>query len=331
MFVRLRNFVTVALISWAFATPSASAIAAEVVPGVASFDWLRGRFPEASAVEKARWQALKHEALERAERETAKARQDLVAEGVKPIPLPREAFGDELASLVLSVDKVAGEFDSWQAFDAAIKEARPVFEGFRYATTLAEDITNRPKDSLADRLRNSIVGEQVVRIGLGWGHGQAGQAPALSSGAQRVMAVLLLPEVERRDKSNTSMLKAEVSRNGWPLISVVGVQASTAAWLLVQHADNDPAFQVRALHLMQPLLSKSEVSKSNYAYLYDRVMLRLTGRQRFGTQFTCSAGRRVPEALEEPNRLDQLRAESGLEPIATYTAMMERAFGKTCS
>lgn len=311
------------------ARPAVSA--SETVPTLASFEWLRGRFPGATSDEQARWKSLKLDAQTRAERRTAEVRQQLHDLGVTPVGLATGAFGDEIASIVLSADTAANDFDTWQNFEAAVHEARPYFEGFRYATVLGENIANRAKAPLGERLQNATIGEQVIRMGFGWGQGQASTAPALSAGGRRAMAFLLVPEAQQRDNANTEMLKEEVTARGWPLISAVGTQGSAAAWLLVQHADDDPAFQLRALRLMEPLLEKGEVSKRNYAYLYDRVMLPLTGKQRFGTQFTCIAARRVPQALEDPEKLDQLRAGNELEPIADYTATMERVFGKTCS
>src|SRR3546814_19820645 len=61
------------------------------------------------------------------------------------------------------------------------------------------------------------------------------------------------------------------------MLSTVGKDASHAAWLRVQHADADAAWQLRALRLMEPLAQMREASRSNYAYLYDRIMLKLAG------------------------------------------------------
>lgn len=119
-----------------------------------------------------------------------------------------------------------------------------------------------------------------------------------------------------------------IDRNGgWPKISTVGEEASRSAWLLVQHADADPPFQLRALRLMEPLVASGEVSKSDYAYLYDRVMLKIAGKQRYGTQATCRGGNRVPQPLESESSVDSRRAEVGLPPISEYLALMQNQFG----
>ena len=41
-----------------------------------------------------------------------------------------------------------------------------------------------------------------------------------------------------------------VSEYGWPTIDMVGKEASQAAWIIVQHADYDKAFQERMLKIM---------------------------------------------------------------------------------
>lgn len=47
---------------------------------------------------------------------------------------------------------------------------------------------------------------------------------------------------------------------------------AVAAWLLAQHADQDPPLQRRCLDLMR-VAPETEVSPSHIAYLTDRVML----------------------------------------------------------
>ena len=84
-------------------------------------------------------------------------------------------------------------------------------------------------------------------------------------------------------KRNTARMKEIVATFGWPTISKYGEQAAHAAWLLVQHADEDPQFQEKVLALMKDL--PEEVSKQDVAYLEDRVRVN-TGRPTlYGTQF----------------------------------------------
>src|SRR5262249_16508425 len=89
-------------------------------------------------------------------------------------------------------------------------------------------------------------------------------------------------------------------------------------WLLVQHADQDPVLQFRTLKLMEPVIAKGEASAKMYGYLYDRVMLKLAGKQRFGTQMHCEGGKMAPLPLEDPAKLDPFRKEADRVPMADY-------------
>jgi hypothetical protein len=52
------------------------------------------------------------------------------------------------------------------------------------------------------------------------------------------------------DADNLAWLKEVVAEVGWPGQSMVGEDGAHAAWLLAQHADQDPAFQRRCLELL---------------------------------------------------------------------------------
>jgi len=85
------------------------------------------------------------------------------------------------------------------------------------------------------------------------------------------------------DAANTGWLRAIVESRGWPTRSLVGEDGARAAWLLAQHADEDPDFQLRCLELMS-CADPAEVDAVNLAYLTDRVQLALGQEQTFGTQ-----------------------------------------------
>lgn len=153
---------------------------------------------------------------------------------------------------------------------------------------------------------------------------QEARRAALRPGLKDPAAVERLVEV---DRLHTARLKEIVAKSGWPTISAVGADGAQAAWLIAQHADLDPAFQEKCLALMEPLVSRGEASKSNFAYLTDRV-LRARGKpQRFGTQFN-----RLPDGtfelqpVEDPATLDARRAAMGMPPIAEQKALMNRKY-----
>ncbi|MFN2549913.1 MAG: DUF6624 domain-containing protein [Myxococcales bacterium] len=136
-----------------------------------------------------------------------------------------------------------------------------------------------------------------------------------------------LAQMKALDARHTARLKEVVAKYGWPGKSLVGEKAVHAAWLLVQHADADPAFQRRCLDLMEK--SPGEVSAKDIAYLTDRVLLAEGKPQRFGTQFQKNeAGQWVPKTLEDPGHVDDRRRSAGLEPIADYARKMAEMYDR---
>lgn len=139
----------------------------------------------------------------------------------------------------------------------------------------------------------------------------------------------LVHKLEAVDRDNTNQMRQIVKTYGWPTPKLVGKRGSELAWLLVQHADLNPGFQRECLDLMTPLLPKGEVSKSNYAYLTDRVLLAEGKKQRYGSQFhQNAAGVWEPKPLEDPDTVDKRRAEMGMGPISEYKKMIEEMYGK---
>lgn len=113
---------------------------------------------------------------------------------------------------------------------------------------------------------------------------------------------------------HATRMQAIVTEFGWPTIEMVGKEASQAAWLLVQHADHDQAFQQRMLSVMRPLALNGKINASNYAYLYDRTHQ----PQGYGTQGQCEGRDFKPFPIEDPAQLDQRRQEMGMPPAQSY-------------
>ncbi len=127
-----------------------------------------------------------------------------------------------------------------------------------------------------------------------------------------------LVEWMKIDADNTAFMKKVIDKHGWPGKSLVGADGARAAFLLVQHATADPAFQKQSLALLRKAVAKGEARASSAAYLTDRVLV-LAGRpQIYGTQFHTVAGQLVPEAIEDEANVDVRRKEVGLGSLAEY-------------
>jgi hypothetical protein len=130
-------------------------------------------------------------------------------------------------------------------------------------------------------------------------------------------------QIRAVDTTNTARMKAIVQARGWPGRSLVGDDGAQAAWLLVQHADHDPAFQRVCLELLGGAVRAGEADAGHHAYLTDRVLLAEGGQQLYGTQFLVVGGRWQLRPLADPDRVDDRRRQVGLEPLADYHRRFE--------
>lgn len=173
-----------------------------------------------------------------------------------------------------------------------------------------------PRDTALSRaLLERVRVDQAIRDTL-VARMQAGQ-PLDSSFAARMGAI---------DSANTTWLKAVVARRGWPGRSMVGVEASNAAFLIVQHAVHDSAFQARALSLMERGVATGEVRGADVAMLADRVAVHRGQPQRYGTQAKLLDGRLVLDPIADSAHVDERRAALGMPPLAEYVRVLDSMY-----
>ncbi|MFJ4562263.1 DUF6624 domain-containing protein [Streptomyces caelestis] len=112
-----------------------------------------------------------------------------------------------------------------------------------------------------------------------------------------------------------------MDEHGWPTAELVGEEAARAAWLIAQHADRQLDVQRRALHLMRQAVSAGSAGPRELAFLRDRTLVNEGRKQLYGTQIAgVKDGAPVPWPCEEPEHMDELRAEVGIEPFDAYVA-----------
>jgi hypothetical protein len=131
-------------------------------------------------------------------------------------------------------------------------------------------------------------------------------------------------KVAEVDRRTTARMKEIVARHGWPGTPLVGDDGEHAAWLLVQHADADLAFQKQCLTLIEPLVARGEAGATSHAYLYDRVAVAEKRPQRFGTQFGPDG---EPLPIEDEANVDARREAIGLSSMAEYRKQMRARYG----
>ncbi|WP_141237117.1 DUF6624 domain-containing protein [Sphingopyxis sp. GW247-27LB] len=324
--------------SWAQATPVPDVLKSYGKDGTfdpGDFGWMAGRFAAEGAAARAAWQsvaAYKEACIAAA---TGKAKAELAMIGAESTNLPPGPYGDEACRAITAAMAIdAGSEAERAALPARLAEARQLWNfalaGGRMGIGAVTSAVGPPESEDAQMLIGATFREQLGRHMLSWGVDEGD--PPLPARLKPLFDYLGWTMIAGEDRKNREKLRAYMAEKGWPTISALGEKASHAAWLLAQHADDDPALQVRALRLMEPLAKAGEASKSNYAYLYDRVMLKLAGRQRYATQFGgCEAGRAIrplrPMEDDDPAHIDAARAEMGLEPLAVYRKEMDEAFG----
>ncbi|WP_144243907.1 DUF6624 domain-containing protein [Sphingopyxis sp. MWB1] len=295
------------------------------------FQWMAGRWSEAPPADRRQWETVRAYINQCSETATLAMRQQLAALGIEAVALPSASYGDALCGQIKAAVSLRpaspADFAQWPHHFA---RAKLLWEFALAGAGLNQAIVRPYMEEGPDALIRATIGEQYARRAMSWDRVE--NAPPLPEELQPFFQYLAELMVDREDRKNTEFLRGYIEEKGWPKISEAGNHASRAAWLLAQHADQDPALQLRALRLMEPLAKEGEVDKSNYAYLYDRVMLKISGFQRYATQFSgCEHGHRErplrPLENNDPQQLDQLRAAMGLEPLAHYRAFMDRSFG----
>lgn len=142
-------------------------------------------------------------------------------------------------------------------------------------------------------------------------------------------AVRLVPVAERTpelmerwravDEANTAWLGELIAERGWPGEALVGPQAAGAAWLLAQHADQQPDFQQECLELLAAAVTAGDADPQHGALLEDRVRIAQGQQQIFGTQLMqVPDGALVPYPVANSDEVEALRAAWGFPPLETY-------------
>ena len=295
-------------------------------PQSSDIDWLKGRFEGASSSEQRRFYQIMERSNECQKEAAARLRSELAQRGFPEAQISDFGVGPVECRTVIA--PVVPEGASWDAFMNAWHRVSPMIETYILAVEIAERTSAPDAGSpLRSQLVARTVGEQMLRYASNWGNGEMSDAPPVSGMERSILTSRIWAETAKRDHENTRWLKRVVEMNGWPRISDVGEKAADAAWLLAQHADADPLFQLDALQAMEPLVTSNEVRPQNFALLKDRVTLKLAGYQRYGTQYECRDNQFVPRMLEDADKVEAWRAEVGLDSLVENQQRIRKSFG----
>lgn len=130
------------------------------------------------------------------------------------------------------------------------------------------------------------------------------------------------------DADNTAWLTRLVGEIGWIDAKRFGRPASSAAFLIVQHSRDLP-LMAAALPEIELDLKAGAGDPQDFALLYDRLQLRLGGRQRYGSQIGQDGkGNPVVLPLEDRARVEAFRKSIGLFPLADYLRIFAQQTGR---
>ena len=181
--------------------------------------------------------------------------------------------------------------------------------------------TGRPsstpiRDSaLRAELLSRLEADQAVRLAV-MRKQQEGRTPD-SLDFVRMIAV---------DTANTAWLERIVGERGWPARSRVGADGANAAFLLVQHADRDTAFQARVLPELEKAFAAGEAEGQQVALLADRLAVARGQPQIYGSQADVSGGRVTLKPIADSAGVDARRARMGLPPLAAYLRILDSLY-----
>ncbi|QEC75537.1 DUF6624 domain-containing protein [Mucilaginibacter ginsenosidivorax] len=127
------------------------------------------------------------------------------------------------------------------------------------------------------------------------------------------------------DSINEIKAKLIIKKYGFPGYDQVG-ETSNDFWAIVQHCDDDIAFQEMVLALLKKEVDKNNASKTNYALLTDRVLVGKNQKQIYGTQIKRDpkTGKWAPFPLKYPKLVNKLRKQMDLGPLADYVKQFNR-------
>jgi len=152
------------------------------------------------------------------------------------------------------------------------------------------------------------------------------EAVAAELRAGRVPGSELIAQMHATDSANVAWLKGVVAQSGWPMPEQVGADGVNAAFLLLQHADADPAFQERMLPVLDSAYAAGQIDGESVALLTDRVARAKGEPQCYGTQASIVDGRLVVDPIEDSLHVDERRARMGLLPLARYLQLLDSVY-----
>ena len=121
-----------------------------------------------------------------------------------------------------------------------------------------------------------------------------------------------------QDSLNLLRVTAILDSAGWLSAEEVGDRGNQALFLVLQHADRQPAVQARYLPIMREAVAEGRARPHELAMLEDRVAVNSGHPQIYGSQIGWKDGKPFMQPIEDEARVNERRAAVGLEPLERY-------------
>lgn len=136
-----------------------------------------------------------------------------------------------------------------------------------------------------------------------------------------------VPTRHRRDllqechRENAEALKAIVAKYGWPTVDMVGDEASTAALMILLHAQ-DLGFQLFCRDLIAEAVEDGRCPAVHHAYIADHCAVEQGQPQFYGTRIDPWTMR--PYEIRRPENVEERRADAGLCSLEQQMQMLRQ-------
>ncbi|OKS84769.1 hypothetical protein RG47T_0202 [Mucilaginibacter polytrichastri] len=129
----------------------------------------------------------------------------------------------------------------------------------------------------------------------------------------------------KTDSLNMMEAKLIIKKHGYPGYNLVDTSGSNAFWAIIQHCDDDVAFQQQALTLMSREIKRHNANGEDYALLQDRVLVNQGHKQLYGTQvrIDLKTHHAKPFPIQDSLQVDKRRKAVGLIPLQDYLKIFE--------
>lgn len=126
---------------------------------------------------------------------------------------------------------------------------------------------------------------------------------------------LYAEEMQKIHIANARALDEIIQQHGWPGVSKVGLDGSRAAWMIAQHSICTPDLQRKFLHYITKAEKQGDVPAKQVALLSDRIRFNEGKPQVYGTVYDWNEDGELFCEVEDPDKVDELRASIGLPPF----------------